>query len=304
MTTQRTTPGSPERLPTPGEQEPGYLGARSRLPARSPHRWRLRDEAVLSYGLLGWESVLHARIYVPEVADGTGMAGGTEPGTEPVALLAQFGDHRGMSISNSIAEAAAAAQARFFPDGAMIRFALLVPYRSPWVTPTWGLPMFAREVGFDSRLRRSQWWQHRQERRVRRDRQRTRPAVTEVSPEGVTRHELPGAAPSTNPWEFHGARHRPDLGLELPRDERSALSDDDRVAVGPSRWVRPATVRIPALLGETRVATWPEELYTAELIGGPEAGALAESRHAAIKAKYEAINALTDPRPDRYWELE
>lgn len=158
--------------------------------------------------------------------------------------------------------------------------------------------MFAREVGFDYRLRRSRLWQRRQELRVRRDRRRARPAVTEVSPEGVTRHELPVAEPSTNPWEFHRARHHPDLGLELPSDERSALSDSDGAAVGPSRWIRPASVRIPALLGETRVATWPEELYTAELIGGPEAGALAESRHAEIEAKYGAISALTDPRPD------
>lgn len=63
-------------------------------------------------------------------------------------------------------------------------------------------------------------------------------------------------------------------------------------------------MQVPALLGDTRVATWPEELYTAALVGGPQAGALADARYAPIRDKLDAIRVLSDPHPDRYWELD
>ncbi|MBP2371412.1 hypothetical protein [Pseudonocardia parietis] len=96
---------------------------------------------MLGYGRLGRESVLHARIYTPEPAadtapttatTGTTGTTGTLPGAEPVALLAQFGDHRGRSIAHFIAQAAATAQARFFPAGELMRVALLFPHPAPW----------------------------------------------------------------------------------------------------------------------------------------------------------------------------
>jgi hypothetical protein len=50
-------------------------------------------------------------------------------GAELVVLVAQFGDHIGQSVSDSIELAAAAAQARLYPDGQIMRVVLMYPDR-------------------------------------------------------------------------------------------------------------------------------------------------------------------------------
>ena len=307
IATHYTTPGGPAPVPTPKQDEPGWAGPRSCRPARSPYTWTLQHEAVLGYGRLGRESVLHARIYTPELAADTApttATTGTLPGAEPVALLAQFGDHRGRSIAHSIAQAAATAQARFFPAGELMRVALLFPHPAPWPAEWSAAPMVIREVGFDTRLRRSRVWQWRQRRRARRARNQTPPTVTEVGPDGVTWYVLPGQHPTTNEWEFHRPRHHPDLALEIPIHEQDSVVGADPLAPEAFRWTRQSSVRVPALLGQTLVATWPEQGYTAEVVGGPQAAELAEARYAAVRDTIDAIGVLSDPNPDSYWELD
>lgn len=83
---RRTAPAAP-----PARRPAGF----TRRPVRSPYRWTLQHEAVLGYGLLGWESVLHARMYLPERAADTARTPGT-PGarSRPAGLVLCRRRHR------------------------------------------------------------------------------------------------------------------------------------------------------------------------------------------------------------------
>ena len=134
--------------PFPGETPQWAAGFTdgSVLPRRSPCRWTPVINTVLGYGLEGAESVLHARVW-----EAPALAG--EPGPPPpVVLLGQFGYHRGQSVTNSICEAAAAAQAQFYPAGQMMRLALRCPHARHCLGEPYA-PMLVGEVSFDQRVK-------------------------------------------------------------------------------------------------------------------------------------------------------
>lgn len=54
------------------------------------------------------------------------------------------------------------------------------------------------------------------------------------------------------------------------------------------RFIHPTWVRVPALLGDTELEAWSEELYTAELVLGPELGAYAAARYDAVRRRTAA----------------
>lgn len=308
---------SPDPVPAPFPRSPGAdipctpvwalgLTDGSHLPARSPYAWRLVADTVLGYGLEGVHAALHARVFEPDPAAGPGA-----PGAEPVVLLAQFGDHVGPSITNSIEEAAAAAQARFYPDGELMRVALLYP-RGPWYSQDVpAVPLTLQEVRFAARSRRSRLRRWSDRRRARRHAEHGgwQPTVTVVSPDGVTRHSLPTPPPTPGEWTFHGPCFGRDLTVEIPADQRSAVVGDEPGAPRAGlRFIHPTSVRVPALLGETSLDAWPVELYTAEIVAGPEGGgAEAVARRAAVQRRTAAeigfIDALTDPPPDSYHQF-
>lgn len=299
---------SPVPAPFPGET-PDWaadLTEGSSLPTHSPYRWSLVADAVLGYGQEGINSVLHARVFEADpLAENTPDAREEVP--PPVVILGQFGDHRGQSITNSIEHAAAAAQAKFYPDGQVMRVVLMYPNAVHCLGPLVA-PLLLREVRFAARTRRSALQQRWRRRRARREQQRGEQnfTATSVGPDGVTRHVLPTPALDLSEWVFSDGIHGRDLRLEVPAADQSAVVGDpyDRERL---RWSRPAAVRVPALLGDTELATWPEELYTAELIGGPEAGVYAAHRYGAIRRRVDAemgiADAITDPAPDTFTEF-
>jgi hypothetical protein len=125
-------------------------------------------------------------------------------------------------------------------------------------------------------------------------------AVTVVTAEGATRHVPPIVQEEEPFWRFHGPTWQ-QVVLEWPDDEVGAVAE-----LGTTL-VRPASVRLPAVLGECRVDVWPKALYVPALIGGPDAAALAEHRSAAWRRHTNAegafIDALSDPQPGSIVDL-
>lgn len=285
----------------PGARTPSSFlvedGGDSSLPARSPHRWELVADTVLGFGMPGVDGVVHARVFeAPAPAE--------ETAAPPVVLLTQFGDHQGRAITlpDAVVDAAAAAQHRFYPHGRMLRLVVGITDARSFPVSASESPLVVREVLFRSRSRHGvlrRWWTRR---RVQREQRRGRSgfALTELTPQGVTQHVLASAAASEDPWTFRGPSFGRDLRVEVPEQHRSALSGWD--AIGP--WARPGAVRVPAVLGETEVATWPTEQYTANEVLGQDAGAYAAVRLAEVRARQRAeeglIEAYASTDPDRF----
>ncbi|HTK67256.1 MAG TPA: hypothetical protein VL595_33090 [Pseudonocardia sp.] len=251
-----------------------------------PHRdWSLTHDAVIPFGDEGECYVLHARAF---------EAGEDE---DPVVIMGQFSDHAGRSITNSVAEAMAAVQTALYPEGRRLRFVEMRPehpYDSHAV-------LRFTEISFANRRRvgrARRWWREKADERGR----RWQATFTLVTPEGITRHVFPSAVPQHLPWTFTPAVWSPDFELQWPESESNALVRD----VWHTTLVRPAQVRIPALLGDCGVDVWPRDLYVAELIGGPEGAEIAAQRRAACDRSYSAlggiIDAYADPPPDSFLE--
>lgn len=301
-------PRPPAGLHTPPQWAVGFNDG-SPLPLRSPHRWKLVADVVLGYGIEGADSVVHARVFEPDPTADAGTAAGAAPvGAEPVVLLAQFGDHRGRSATNSIEHAAAAAQARFYPEGQMMRVVLMYPH-ARFALDIPEAPLTLREVSFTTRIRRSAFQQWRRGRRARREEERGswQAAVISVNQEGVSRHVLPNRPHDLDEWEFHDPAFGRELALEVPDDERDAIAGADLFSKETLRFIHPTRVRVPALLGATELEAWPEELYTAELVLGPEPGAYAAARYDAIRRRTAAetgfIDAFVNDDPDTFGQL-
>lgn len=276
----------------------------SRLPRRSGYRWALIADEVLGYGTVGHETVLHARVFTASEPDSSAIR--PRPDVPPVVILAEFGDHVGPSISNSIEAAAAAAQARFCPDGQLMRVVAMYPHTQHCLTAPIA-PLLLREVTFADRYRRPGRARAPDRRRAAREQLRglRSSAITEIGPHGATRHQLPPPEVDENVWVFRDTATGRDLALELPDAERDAIYGDP---YSDLRWSRPAAVRVPALLGETELATWPRELYIPALVAGPEAATYAEHRRQASQQRLTAemgfVEALTDPAPGSITHLD
>jgi len=245
--------------------------------------WRLVHDAVMPFGPLGVCTVVHVRAF---------EAG---PDVEPVIIVGQFGDYIGQSLTNTIEHASVAAQTVLYPDGRRFRLVQHNPYELMHDNP---IPSF-REVTFARRERigRLRRWAAR--RRAEHDARFT-VAATVVTIEGATRHIHPVIPAGEQFWRFFGPTWQP-LDLEWPADEAGALTE-----LG-TELIRPAAVRLPALLGDTPVQVWPKALYVPALIGGPEAAALAAQRgdacHRRTGAEAALIDALADPQPGAIVEL-
>lgn len=251
-----------------------------------PYRdWSLVHDAVIPFGDEGECYVLHARAF--------------EAGEEndPIVVMGQFADHVGPSITNSVAVAMAAVQTALYPEGRRLRFVEMRPehpYDSQAVLRFTEISFAEqRRVG---RARR--WWRKKASERSR----QWQATFTLVTPDGITRHVFPSATSSDLPWTFKPAAWSPDLELEWPESESGAIVRD----LMRTSLIRPAQVRIPALLGNCGVDVWPRDLYVPELIGGPMGAEIAAQRRAACERSYSAlsgvIDAYTDPPPDSFLE--
>jgi hypothetical protein len=246
--------------------------------------WRLVHDAVLPFGPVGVCAVLHVRAF---------EAG---PDVLPVVIVGQFGDYVGHSLTNAIEHAAAAAQTVLYPDGRRFRLVQHTPYELLHDNP---IPFF-REVTFArreriGRLRR--WARRRHDERAA----RFTVAATVVTLDGATRHVHPVLPADEQVWRFVGPSWCPPVTLEWPAEDAGALT-----ALG-TELIRPAAVRLPALLGDTAVQVWPKALYVPALIGGPDAAALAKQRaedcHRRTGAEGAFIDALADPPPGAIVDL-
>lgn len=251
-----------------------------------PHRsWSLVHDAVIPFGNEGECYVLHARAF----------EAGEE--TDPIVIMGQFADHVGPSITNSAAEAMAAVQTALYPEGRRLRFVEMRP-EDPYDRHA---VLRFTEISFVKRrwVGRARRW--RRDRNSERGR-RWQATFTLVTPEGITRHVFPSVVARHLPWTFTPAVWSPDLELHWPESESDALVRD----LLRTTLIRPAQVRIPALLGDCGVDVWPRDLYVAELIGGPEGAEIAAQRRAACDRSYSAlsgvIDAYTDPPPDSFLE--
>jgi hypothetical protein len=220
--------------------------------------WRKVHDVVLPYGG-AYGTVAHVRAWESGPAD------------DPVVIAGQFGDHSGRPVTQAAPEVAAAVQAVLYPDGR--RFAY-VEHSPRSVFLHGGGPWGFEPVTFAYR-------RHLSQRQIRRRRRWNAAQVagdvslTVVTAVGATTYKYPPAKPDALPWEFGSPSWGRAFEVEWP-DEAGAL----HYPYGPSlppQLVHPAQLRIPQLLGDTLVDIWPEELYTPELIGGPEA-AVAASR--------------------------
>jgi hypothetical protein len=245
--------------------------------------WSLVHDAVIPFGNEGEHYVLHARAFEAGEQD------------DPIVIMGQFSDHVGPSITNSAAEAMAAVQTALYPEGRRLRFVEMRP-EHPY-DPHAVLRFTEISVGERRRVGRARrWWREKASERGR----RWQASFTLVTPEGITRHVFPAAVPQHLPWAFTAAVWSPDLDLQWPESETSALVRD----ILGTTLVRPAQVRVPTLLGDCGVDVWPTDLYVVELIGGPEAVEMAGRRRAACDRSYSAlvgvIDAYTDPPPDSF----
>lgn len=228
----------------PGEPEPPWVPVPdpSPLPARSLHAWSLTTDTVLGYDYVWGDAVCHARVFEAPPLDGETSA------PPPVVVLGQFTGHEGRALANALVEVAAAAQARFFPDGRTWRFVQLYPH-SRYQGGTAEAPLELREVTFTNRRRRSA----RERRALQRRDQR------------IYRHGAP--VPPPEEWVFAGDHQGRSLTLEIPDAHRDAVTG----AQPEWTWSRRATVRVPALLDDTELEVWPLHQYTAEHVPGPHA---------------------------------
>jgi hypothetical protein len=210
--------------------------------------------------------------------------------------MGEFGDHVGPSLMNSAEEAAAAVQAALYPDGRPLRF---VNMRHTWENCT--DPLNFCEVEFARRKHRgraSRWL----DRKLNERSKRWLFTITVVDPEGANRHVLPPQPHVDNAWVFSGSTWLSDCDLAWPEPERSATQRVDFYA----ELIRPAHVQVPELLDDQVIEVWPKDLYTPALVGGPDAGKIADQRRLACDRHYAAesgvIDALTNPPPDSFLE--
>lgn len=89
--------------------------------------------------------MVHSRVFEADPSTGDD-APGTPAAPPPVVILGEFGDHVGRLISNSIADAAAAAQARFYADGQLMRVVLMYPNAVHCLTHPLTAPLLLREA--------------------------------------------------------------------------------------------------------------------------------------------------------------
>ncbi|MEU3628795.1 hypothetical protein BS329_15375 [Amycolatopsis coloradensis] len=245
--------------------------------------WTLKHDVVLPYGQLGVCTVVHVRAYERHF------------GEAAVVILGQFGHFVGQSLTNSIEQAAAAAQTALYPDGRHLRIIQHMPYCT---LDHRKVPEF-REVHL-ARHRRGplrRWWQRRLDDRLA----RSAVAATVVGADGAIRHVYPDVRPENLPWKFTGPSWH-QLALHWPAEERPALPE-----MYPLDLIRPAEVEIPDVLGHQRIQVWPEALYTPELIGGPSVLPVSAERNAAVRARNDAtgafFEAVTDREPGEIVEL-
>jgi hypothetical protein len=232
--------------------------------------WRLTNDVVLPCGML----VFHVRTFA---------AG---PAATPVVIVGEFSDHFGQSLTNAIEDAAAAIQDALYPDGTRFRLVQHRTQRAHGIRyPAFDEVEFLRRRHLGGLRRRLQ--RRRNERAAR-----YRAAVTTVGPDGVSRHVFPPPIVHAWQWMFYGPNWQHDLELDWPADEHDALYPTPDAA--GAELIRPATVRIPALLGDFPVPVWPHDLYTAELVGGPIGAQLAVERAEAERRRAEAENACVD----------
>jgi hypothetical protein len=239
-------------------------------------QWRLVHDAVIPYGAAGVHYVVHVR----------GFEAGSD--VDPIVMLGQFGEHVGPSITNSAAEAAAAAQAALYPCGRTLRFVVVRP-DSPSILGV--VPRF-NEVTFDHRRRHGRvrrWLAHTESER----RGRWLATFTIATPEGISRHVFPPTAPEW-PWTFHGPSFSTDLDIDWGQDGADALY----TYLHTTPLVRPARVGIPALLGTCSFEVWPKDLYIPALVGGPQAAEVADQRRATCDRHFAALTGLIDSFTD------
>ncbi|MCD2193598.1 hypothetical protein LQ327_09415 [Actinomycetospora endophytica] len=280
--------------PDPDEPEPPLVPVpdESPLPARSPHVWALRVDTVLGYGRPGYDPVCHARVFeAPPLHD-------DEAAPPPVVVLGGFHRAPGPALQQRGQKAAAAAQARFAPDGRRLRFALVYPGASRYHGAA-DAPVEVRELMFTERQRRGAWEARRRRRRAQRETRRgtTAAGLAETTVHGVTRHVLPPHPVDTDDWVFGGDHQGGALTVEVPEAHRDAV-----VGVAPDwGWSRPAAVWVPALLGETELSVWPAHHYTPEHVASAADAAYAAGRHDAVERhraqESRFIDAFTDPNP-------
>ncbi len=210
--------------------------------------WRLVHDAVIPYGKIGLDTVVHARAYEATPTD------------TPVVLLSEFGDHRGRPLSQAIAEAAAAAQAALYRRGEELRFVQHTPHGQRF-----------HEVRFQQR-RRTTVFYHRGAPPARRGRSaHWSTSATAVTVRGARRHVFqPARWAQDLPWTFHE-----------PRWTELATTPVEEIAVPRARSAQPLELLIPDLLGDTPVEVWPADRYLPSLIGGATARKIADARNAA-----------------------
>src|SRR5262249_28644580 len=118
-------------------------------------------------------------------------------------------------------------------------------------------------------------------------------SLTVVTAVGATTYKYPPAELDGLPWEFGPPSWGRAFEVQWPAEEAGAL----HYLYGPfcpPQFIRPAQLRIPQLLGETLIDIWPPELYTPELVGGPEAAEVASRIRRKVRVQIDQEMAFAD----------